>query len=869
VFALQVLNSKRLQTQSKEKIANMNFKSIKNKKTFCSLSLILMLAMTLIIAFAEPSLAQIGVPQPEKTIGYIDVSPHLVGVGQEATVNLFVYPIPTDMAYLGYYDGYRGVVVTFVKPDGTKDSFKPVDGTGVYDPGQTQSLGALYFFYKPDMVGNWSVSFTMPDQNLTDTTGTVLMSGCTSGTAHFTVQTEPVLAGLLNGYPWSPLPNSNSYWSYPINLNNREWSQISGDWLGSSSTGATVSNPTCRLWQPYGTGPNTPHIVWDQPIRMGGLVGGEYGSISYGAQGDAINSVIINGKVFVNLPGANKFECVDLTTGKVLYTTNGSISYGLHLPGNAYTQSSYSPTGNVVLESSYGNTPTANLYGTSGTTWNYFDAYTGTVSRSITNATISSNPSSGAGSIYYLVDGTPLAYAITGTAPRQNLVRWNMSKVVSNNWPTGIEWQKPLPATMIGQLNQTSARGSSSTQINVYGVTSDQSTLLVRAAPNQYWGYSTKDGTSLWNLTLNYPAMQNEEITLYPTNNFIVFDPTAMTFKCYSMITGTLLWTSTSFSDNPWATTWTVYLTETSDNNNFYAMFPDGTVRAYSLTDGHEIWRSTPFASTEYPNNAVPYVDNMVMVGGNIYVCAGYSSFYRINPVLRFGTVVCINATTGENTWTLNGGLRPSSAANGYVIATGDNDGNMYCIGKGPTSTTVTAQQQVGGSVLIQGSVLDSSPASYSADLTTVFPNGVPAISDADMSVWMDYLHMQNATLTNSPPNCNGVPVTLTAIDPNGNSINIGTVTSDGDGHFEYQWTSTTAGLYKIYATFAGSESYFTSHGVTSTTVTSAAAPTAVPTSATEPIVSTSDLMLYFAATAIAIIIAIAIVGVLILRRKA
>ena len=53
--------------------------------------------------------------------------------------------------------------------------------------------------------------------------------------SHFTVQTGTVLAGLLNGYPWSPLPNSNVYWSYPINSNNREWNAISGDWLGDES----------------------------------------------------------------------------------------------------------------------------------------------------------------------------------------------------------------------------------------------------------------------------------------------------------------------------------------------------------------------------------------------------------------------------------------------------------------------------------------------------------------------------------------------------------------------------------------------------------------------------------------------------------
>jgi hypothetical protein len=361
--------------------------------------------------------------------------------------------------------------------------------------------------------------------------------------------------------------------------------------------------------------------------------------------------------------------------------------------------------------------------------------------------------------------------------------------------------------------------------------------------------------------------MQNEEISLYPTNAFIVFDPTAMTFKCYSMLNGNLLWESDSFSDSTWATTWTIFLSNTNDNENFYTQFPDGTVRAYSLTDGNEVWRSTAIDSTEYPNNAVPYVDNMVMVGGNIYICAGYSSFYRINPVSRFGMVVCVNATTGDITWTLNGGLRPSSAANGYVIATGDNDGNMYCLGKGPTSTTVTAQQQVGGSVLIQGSVLDESPASSSADLTTMFPNGVPAISDADMSTWMDYLHMQNSTLLNDPPECIGVSVTLTAVGPNGDTIPIGITTSDYKGNYGFQWTPSTSGLYTIYATFEGSNSYYMSSASTHATVSSVSELPAA-TSTVQPLVSNSDLLVYLAVGVVAIIVAIAIATVLMLRKK-
>jgi hypothetical protein len=233
--------------------------------------------------------------------------------------------------------------------------------------------------------------------------------------------------------------------------------------------------------------------------------------------------------------------------------------------------------------------------------------------------------------------------------------------------------------------------------------------------------------------------------------------------------------------------------------------------------------------------------------------------------------MACVNATTGDVTYTVNGAIYPIAAANGYVIGVGLYDENLYCIGKGPTQTTVTAQQQVGGSVLIQGSVLDKSLDSSSATLTTMYANGVPAISDDNMSVWMDYLHMQNATLLNTPPAVNGVPVSLAAVDSNGNSVNIGTVTSDGSGNFMYQWTPTTAGLYKVYATFGGSNSYFSSYagtGATVATVVSTTTPAPTATSAPSNLATTSDLMTYIVVGVIAIIIAIAIVGLVLYRKK-
>jgi len=372
--------------------------------------------------------------------------------------------------------------------------------------------------------------------------------------------------------------------------------------------------------------------------------------------------------------------------------------------------------------------------------------------------------------------------------------------------------------------------------------------------------------------------MTNEEFQLANVDDFVIWDPTACAWKGYSIKTGALLWTTPSVGfdpwvSSPWATSWSIYYCETNDLNNMYIATPDGVMYAYSLTDGHLVWHSTPFLTTEYPNNAFPYVcTGTVFVDGKIYTYAGYSTSYQIDPVPRFSMMVCINATNGNTLWTLNGGIMPSAAANGYVLGSSQFDGKLYCLGKGTTSTTVSAPKTAitaGTTVVISGSVLDESPVSSDdADLTAMFHNGVPAVSDADMSVWMDYLHMQNSTLVNNPPICTGVPVTLTAADPNGNVEVIGTATSNYLGDYNYQWTPTTPGLYTIYATFTGSNSYYPSSDSTGATVATAAATTPTTTSAPSNYATTTDLMTYIVVGVIAMIIAIAVATVLILRKK-
>jgi hypothetical protein len=146
--------------------------------------------------------------------------------------------------------------------------------------------------------------------------------------------------------------------------------------------------------------------------------------------------------------------------------------------------------------------------------------------------------------------------------------------------------------------------------------------------------------------------------------------------------------------------------------------------------------------------------------------------------------------------------------------------------------------------------------------ITTRFPGGLPAVSDDSMEGWMEYAYMQQV----KPTNTTGVPVALSIVDANGNYRTIGTTTSDQDGYFSYNWKPDIEGKYTIYATFAGSESYYGSHAVSSFAVDPApATPTPMPTQA--PSAADMYFLPAIAAILVAVIISIAI-SVLVLMKK-
>ena len=116
------------------------------------------------------------------------------------------------------------------------------------------------------------------------------------------------------------------------------------------------------------------------------------------------------------------------------------------------------------------------------------------------------------------------------------------------------------------------------------------------------------------------------------------------------------------------------------------------------------------------------------------------------------------------------------------------------------------------------------------------------------------------------------VPVTISAIDPNGNYVVLGTTTTDSSGLYCLNVNTNTLaagmGLYKVIATFAGTNSYWGSSAESAFTV-NAAAPTVAPyPTPVTGLASTASLELGIAVVVIVIVIIGAVLAVLTLRKR-
>jgi hypothetical protein len=537
------------------------------------------------------------------------------------------------------------------------------------------------------------------------------------------------------------------------------------------------------------------------------------------------------------------WECYDLRTGQVYWDIQGVTA-----PTNLlYEPPASSPDEQMVASGSY----SVSLVAISGGRLYKYNPYTGAASLNI------SLPSYISSGTIFNNDRVLTVQTINATAGNYRLINWTMTGS-STNFTTRIGTNITWPGSSLGTIWDYDAG------------------LTYTASPNAPDG----EAGGTWALGHYHQAVDLYTGRVLWTDNYTKTDENSqgqsrladrgkLALSCQGRYiiawdgrTGKELWKS-DLTEYPWGN-WRGYGTPASyDFNESKGAIIATTyagVYAFDWDTGKILWHYyAPEPPFESPYGGEPFFTTVRIADGKVYAYAGEHTTSQ--PITRGWHLHCINITTGELLWKITGPMTPGAVADGYLTASNPYDGYMYVFGKGKSDTTVTATPAViakGATALIQGTVLDQSPAQA----------GTPCVSAASMETQMEYLHMQhpqdglyhNETVT-------GVPVLLMAFDSNNNYITIGTTTSDVSGTFGMAWTPPDEGVYKITATFAGDDSYGSSWAETRVSVGPAPA-TPTPTPTAQPQAAPDNTPMYFAISTILIILAIAIVGALTLRKR-
>ena len=838
----------------------------KKERLFAIFAIVLLMASA-IVMLNVPVKAQTEVPvsgplpsgaTPSVTIApvaHMSFRPNPVGLGQTFLVNLWTTPA---VAATRNHPNYT---VTITKPDETVD---------VLTMPSYKADATAWFEYIADQVGEWKLRFYFPGTYFNGTRTTQSAYYSSTSTAE---QTLTVQQNIVYSWPESPLPTD--YWTRPVHVENREWWAISGNWPGTGYVGGgdvwdKLYPNTCIQWSdrhkftPWVQGPESAHILWKRQEAIAGIIGGQagyYGLTSGGFGGaPGTPSVIYSGRVYDSYtkPGlgsstsdSTMFRCYDLRTGEVYWeyptTTTQSGGFFGGSTGLVPNLVEYiAPTQSEVTGAEAAGTWSVNLMRIQGSQLYKWNPWTGAMTLNVsispaTSAVFYRQPSK-RGELplaLSVVGGRLINWTTSGTGTLASRIKSNTSYAMSS-LPSLIDFEAGLGASVGG--------------ITKAGVYTGE-TLT---------GYDLLTGQTLWTKNISEPMysfvcdlVDHGKLATLSANGY---------YLCYDLRTGKQLWKSTSMA-YPWSSSGFGGYTAMSAYGMIYREAYDG-IYAFYWDNGTLAWKYSSPAGSAYETPYINEKGTTVMpfysfgVGGQIADGKFYTWNYEHTeswPVTRGWSLHCIDCFTGKGVWNLTGCATPTAIADGYLVATNSYDGYTYFIGKGKSATTVTAGPKAiaqGEKVVIEGTVLDLSPAQ---------PN-TPCVSVDSMKTQMDYLHMQlpiagiwnNVTMV-------GVPVYLTAADPNGNAQTIGTAISNAyTGAFSMTYTPEIEGDYTIMATFAGDASYSSSGA--STAITVGPAPTTAPTA--PPAQAPTDYMPMMYALLAVGIIAIVLMLVLLFRKK-
>jgi hypothetical protein len=838
-------------------------------------------------------------PYTIPTFAYVSVQPNPVGAGQQASLNFWIDQVPPT-ANQAWGDRWGNYTVKVTHPDGTTENLGPFT---------SDAAGGAHTWYTPSTIGAYTFVFSFGGQKLA---GNNLAPGFTaasypnigdnyapSTSASYVLNVAQELSPLLST---NPLPTE--YWDRPIFANNLAWYKISGNWLG----GGTGGNSGCTYnstsnYVPYSTAPNTAHIVWTREYAPGGLIGGEYGDNMVDSMmmstsqyeckfaGTVINGVLYYTKEPGSITSYMGWEAIDLRTGELIWWQNRTATQWLRM-GQVMDYVSPNQYGGLAYLWSTGETTVAP---NTGQTWGMYDAMTGGWILNVVNAT---NPTWSYGE-----RGDLLGYYINSTSKTLNM--WNSTRCLmlgqnpqqvsvstEDNWQwrpkqggqidfkLGIQWSKPLATTMVADngttvdINTYYAEKAGTTAYPL-AITKVNSVVLVdnSAAGGRFMqpgfivqeAYDPITGNLIWG-----PITQKLEnpwsrtsVSSFGQGVYTILTYETQTISAYSQATGQKMWGPVPLTtpNNPWGY---YIMSSIIGYDKLFVTDFGGNIHCLELKTGKILWetntnavaqRGPAGANTPYGSWAIANI--LCLADGKLFTMGGH--LYS-PPLYNGGEIIAFNATTGEKVWSDLSFAITNSAngvlSDGYLVVPNAYDNRLYCYAKGLSAVTVSAPDTAipeGTSVLIKGTVTDQSPGQTCLGIPA---KGTPAIADASMTPWMEYLYQQQPM----PTNATGVPVSIDVIDANGNYRNIGTATSDTTGVFSLQWKPDISGKYTVIATFAGSEAYYSSAQETSFVVDQAA-PTPAPTDA--PAQSTADM--YFVPAIAGLFVFVAIIGVVII----
>ena len=781
------------------------------------------------------------------SLPFLSFTPNPIGVGQELLVNMWLTFPSAENRYCADYK------VTITKPDGSTD---------VWTGDSYVADGTAWFTYVPDMMGEYKLKFEYPGQwfpagyyhdgdwSNTTSSGATLYPAIYYEPVSTQEQTLTVQADMVMS--WNrPLPTD--YWTRPISPNNREWNVIAGNYPWAYSRFGGQLSVDENWYGPFITGPKSAHIVWKRQDAMAGIIGGETGNYAILANAGT-PSVILMGRAYqtmtvpINGVPTSCAVSYDIRTGQQYYAI--PISQG----GITPTHINYwKGADNAVPGAGEATSYTPELVTVSGGKLYKIHPNTGAITVNRTLPTFTQAELMFRGGFY-------LSYQNLGNSsnPNYRVVNWTSegsssdftSRIVSNISCT-------IPPSYRGPIGGvTGSYGALGAFDPESGITVVQSRFLY----GNVYGFNLVainlvNGQVLW----NYSSPSSEMSSAYrPTNGWMrngryMAQMERGYFQAWDIRTGESLW-KCDIVDAPWGEFW--MYDEAAYNNLIFATGYTG-VWAVNEDTGKVAWHyadpAVPF-ETPYTSNgtATNPIQNIRVIDGMLYVTN--TEHTPSTPATRGWGMICLNATSGEFQWKIAGAnLSPGAAADGYLTASSSYSGYMYVIGKGLSSTSISAPLTAvtqGQSLVITGQVLDQSPAQA----------GTACVSKESMAAWMDYLHHQSPI----PANTVGVPVSIDAVDPNGNFVHIADVTSDMSGTYSYVFKPDMAGKYTITATFMGDDSYGSSYAETAVAVTEAAqsSPTATQTPIAMP-----PFEAYIAGSTIAIIVAVAIVGLMLKKR--